>query len=230
VRVASFHLVRAQPGAARAARALAHLATDRPRLARVEGLEFHRLLGTGAGARTDLSVDPRRTAVFAVWADEAALDRFLASSVIAQRWADAEEAYTVRLRGLGAHGTWGGHDVLAGLVPGSPGGPIAVLTRASVRLARWPRFHRAARGLSAPAAGADGLLAVVGVGEAPVVRQATFSLWRSAGAVAAFARALPEHVAVVRRTRAEGWYGEELFARFEPYASSGSWGGRDPLA
>ena len=74
-----------------------------------------------------------------------------------------------------------------------------------------------------------GLIDVVGIGEAPIGRLATFSLWESLAAARSFAYSMPDHIEVMRRTRAEGWYAEELFARFEPYASAGTWNGRDPL-
>jgi quinol monooxygenase YgiN len=227
-RIASFHLVRERPG--RGVLAMARLGTDRWRLPGVPGLRFWRLLGTGRGDDTGPSVDVRRTAMFAVWEDEAALDAFVSSSPIARRWAEAAEAWHVRLRGAGGHGRWRGVDVLDGLVPGSSDGALAIITRADVRHSAWRAFRAAGRKVSEEVRAADGLLAVVGFGEAPVGRLGTFSVWRSAADAHRFAFSMPQHVAVVERTRAERWYGEELFARFEPYGSSGSWEGRDPLA
>jgi hypothetical protein len=231
-RIASFHLVRERPG--RALAALARLGTDRVRLARGGGPVFWRLLGTGRGSDTSLGVDPRRIALFAVWDDDEAVDTFLARSPIARRWRDAEEAYTVRLRRLGGHGTWRGVDVLDRMADvaaaDAEAGPVAVLTRATVRARHWPAFVGAGRRVSAEVAGAPGLLAVVGIGEAPIGRQATFSLWRRTADAHAFAYGRPDHLDAVRRTRAEGWYGEQLFARFQPYGSAGTWDGRDPLA
>jgi hypothetical protein len=235
-RVASFHLVRERRG--RALAALARLGTDRLRLARDGGPVFWRVLGTGRGSDTSVGVDPRRTALFALWDDDEALDGFLARSPIARRWRYADEAYTVRLRRVGGRGTWRGVEILEGMADVTDGDadadtepePVAVLTRATVRARHWPAFVGAGRRVSAEVAAAPGLLAVVGIGEAPIGRQATFSLWRSTADAHAFAYGRPAHLDAVRRTRAERWYGEQLFARFQPYGSAGTWDGRDPLA
>jgi hypothetical protein len=74
-----------------------------------------------------------------------------------------------------------------------------------------------------------GLLAAIGLGEGPLFIQATFSLWTSLRAVRGFTYSGAEHIAAMRRKQAEGWYREELFARFQPVSSYGTWDGGDPL-
>lgn len=229
--IASFHLVREPAGLVGAARNLAALGLDRVHLARTEGCLLWRLMGTGQGDDTAPSVDVRRRAVFALWRSEEHLDRFLERSPVVRRWQHADEVWQVRLRSRGGHGAWAGVQVMAGLEPAHrPDGPVGIITRADVERSAWRRFAAAGRPVNDELRRAAGLLAVVGVGEAPVGRQATFSLWRSLEDALAFADGMPAHRDVVRRTRTEQWYGEELFARFEPYASTGTWDGRDPLS
>lgn len=227
-RIASFHLI-SEP-AWKAPLALARLGLDRPRLTRTDGLRFWRLLGTGRRDDTGRGAELRRTAMFGVWHDEDALDRFLDAHPIGRRWESSSEAWHVRLRAVGGHGTWRGVDPLEGMETGSGDGMIAVVTRADVRLRAVRAFVRAGREVNDELHTAAGLIDVVGIGEAPVGRLATFSLWESMSAVREFAYSMPRHRQVVRDTRSGDWYTEELFARFEPYASSGSWNGRDPLS
>ncbi|WP_346107620.1 spheroidene monooxygenase [Nonomuraea maheshkhaliensis] len=221
-----------------------HMAFDRPLLRDSDGLLFWRLLGTGSGRSMSLGADLYRWALFAVWRSDGDLEAFLRSSPIAARWRDeAVECWQVRLAPLSSRGTWAGRDPFggscgtrAGLFGGprqdvavARGSPVAVLTRASVRVRRLVAFYRSVPPVDELLRRQDGCLASIGMGEWPLVRQATFSLWRDQDAMRGFAYRGAEHRRVVELVRSHDWYAEELFARFIPYASEGTWNGTDPM-
>jgi len=209
-----------------------HMAAQRPLLARVPGLRFARLMGTGRGIGFSAVPDLRTWALFAVWDDAAAWERFEADSRVMRQYRHrGHEVYTVLLSPLAAHGRWGGEEPFAGTRPerADPAAPVAVLTRAAIRPSRALRFWGRVPPVDDSLRGHPDLLLTFGVGEAPYFRQATLSVWRSAEAMRRWAYDTPAHAETVRRTRDEGWYSEEMFARFRLVGTRGTWHGADPL-
>jgi hypothetical protein len=222
----SLHLWRIAP--ARLPVALVRMGLDRTRARRTPGVLFAKMLGTGHGRTfTVRDADPTRWGALVTWSSEEAARDF----PVARRWAAlAEESWRVDLRPLASRGSWSGRAPFGGAATGPGTGPVAAITRARLSVTRAAAFWRAVPPVSAELHRSPGLLAAVGIGEAPVGLQGTFSLWRSAEALRDFAHRGPAHRDAVRRTAEEGWYAEELFARFTVVGSHGTLDGRDPLA
>lgn len=122
---------------------------------------------------------------------------------------------TYQLMPLEGHGLWNGKQVFGPLPKHSDHtGQIAVLTRATIRLSRLYRFWKNVPPVVSHLPDAKGLLRSYGIGEIPFVKQATFSLWESRAAMQAFAYQFSGHKNVIKKTRAENWYNEEMFVRF----------------
>ena len=211
--------------------ALARMAADPPRLRRTPGLRFAKLLGTGTGRTFTLrDADPRTWALLCV-RDDPGEDGGAAEAGVVRRWrALADEEWAVHLRPLASHGRWSRREPFGRPAPRPWAGPVAALTRARLAPRKAVTFWRAVPPVSADLHAGPGLRFALGVGEAPLGLQGTFSVWDSAEALNAFAYGRPAHAEAIRRTAAEGWYAEELFARFAVLSASGTVRVRDPLA
>lgn len=216
--------------ARRVGTALARVALDRPALRRTPGLRFVKLLGTGSGRTfTPGDVSPRRWALLATW-DTVADAAGFADSPVVRRWDRlSEERWAVDLRPLHSRGRWSGRAPFGDPSPSPYAGAVAAITRARIAIPKALTFWRAVPPVAADLHRAAGLRLAVGIGEAPVGLQGTFSLWSSAEALRDFAYRRPAHVVAVRRTAQERWYAEELFARFAVLHAEGTVDGRDPL-
>ncbi len=211
-------------------RAVLHMASDRRGLRRAPGLRFAKLLGTGSGRTfTVRDADPLRWGLLAVWDDEAAATAF-EHGPLPRAWRRfADEEWLARLEPLAARGRWSRREPFGRPEPRPWHGPVAAVTRARLVLRRAATFWAAVPPVSADLHESPGLRLALGIGEAPVGLQGTFSVWDSPSDLNAFAYRRAPHAEVVERTRREGWYAEELFARFAVRSASGTVGGVDPL-
>lgn len=209
--------------------ALWRVARGRRPLRRAHGLRFAKLLGTGSGDTfTARDADLHHWAALTVWDGPESAAAFESHPVVAAWDAAAGERLRVRMTPQSARGTWSGQRPLGDRVAARVDGPVAAITRARLRPTRALQFWRAVPPVSADLHGSDGLRLSLGIGEAPVGLQGTFSLWDSADDLVDFAYRRSPHVEAVRRTAEVRWYAEEMFARLGVVDVSGTYRGRRP--
>ena len=195
-----------------------------------KGCSFWKLMGSGKNGTFSLTPDWQQWGLLTVWDNKEDFDDFYGRSFIAKWWnLFSVEKWTILCEPLQSHGKWDGKEPFGNPNVTDYNGPIAILTRATIRLNRLKNFWVNVDDVSVLMRKSPGYITSLGIGERPFYKQATFSLWNSLDDVRAFAYRSKEHAEVIKKTRTEGWYNEELFARFKPLTTMGTLNQIDPL-
>ncbi|MFS4417816.1 DUF3291 domain-containing protein [Maribacter sp. 2307ULW6-5] len=196
----------------------------------VPGLQTYKLMGSGKEG-FDPMPDWSVYALLQIWDNEVCADVFFNTATLMDNYGrKASERWTIYMRNTKAVGKWGGKNPFETSNEIDPDNPLmAVITRATIKLGFLRKFWRYVPTSQAPLAHSRGLLHTKGIGEVPFVQMATFSIWENGDALMDFAYKSKEHRQAIVKTRKLDWYKEELFSRFQPYRSVGSWQGKDPL-
>lgn len=191
--------------------ALFAMGLDRIALKLSGNVGFFKSLGTGKGETfTPLDANPLRWGLIAEVND---IDKFDKSFVVKQWRRNSVHEFRAVLDPISSHGKWAKQE------PFSPSmrdwdGQVVAITRARIKFSQNMKFWRAVPPVTTSLKESKGLFAAIGIGEAPVGLQGTFSIWESSAALKEFAYRGQAHNLAIEATKVHQWYSEELFSRF----------------
>ena len=193
--------------------AIIFMAINKIQLKRLSGITFIKLLGTGKGESfTPRDANPLRWGML-ITVSENQID-MLDKSFVVKSWQKfCISEYRVILKPISSHGFWSGKQPFA-VDKFEWAGKIAAVTRARIVWRKNLIFWRAVPPVTESLHQSPGLLNAIGIGEAPIGLQGTFSIWQDAASLRDFAYKGQAHSEAIRATSANQWYSEELFARF----------------
>jgi len=194
--------------------AILHMAIDRISLKRNKNVTFFKSLGSGKGETfTPKDADSKRWGLLVV-IDSTDLDSFDASALISSWRKISITEYRAVLQPISSHGMWSKRKPFDANQISNWQGPVAAITRARIKWSMNSKFWRAVPPVTVSLKSSPGLLSAIGIGEAPIGLQGTFSRWESGAALRSFAYQGQAHIAAIQATKDLDWYAEELFARF----------------
>ena len=191
----------------------------------VPGLLFSKVLGSGFEGGFGLRPSPSRQGMFGLFESLSAAQAFVTNSNVLQAYQERSDEFCwALLTTWSCRGSWDGQSLeVCAAQPIK--GPVAALTRASIKLGKAPAFWRHAPPSQTALADAKGCQLAVGLGEAPFVRQATFSIWDSVSDMNAYARS-GAHLEAIQAAAQNDYFSESMFARFVPLQVQGQWQGK----
>jgi spheroidene monooxygenase len=188
-------------------------------------------MGSGHGGGFSLRPSASHQGLVTVFEQEEQAHAFIAGDYVAQARERARESWSAVLAVDSARGEWD-TQAWAGtptesLTPRTEHAtdkpqPLAVITRASIRPAKAMAFWRYAPAAQTDLQKAPGCTVAIGLGEAPLVRQCTFSLWRDTPSMLAYAHG-GAHQNAIEAAYRHSFFSESLFVRMRVLSQQGHW-------
>jgi spheroidene monooxygenase len=199
----------------------------------VPGLRFVKVMGSGHGGGFGLRPSSSHQGLVCLFEHQDQAQAFGQSADVQAYMQRSREYWlgmlaVTSVRGQWDQQSWGVTPEAALQVPTASAepGPIAALTRGTIRPAKALSFWRYAAPAQRDLQQAAGCQLAMGLGEAPLVRQCTFSVWDDTDAMVSYAHRGAHKVAIAAAAKHD-YFSESMFTRMRVLSMAGTWQGRN---
>ena len=182
-----------------------------------DNLSFYKILGTG-GKGGFIYPDFSVYSLLCVWKKPELLNDFIENSTHAKQIQNkAKKRVDYIMEPIFSNGLWDNINPfkINSNRKTNYKNKIGVITRGKIKLSKQIDFWLSVSSASDAIQNAAGVEFYKGIGELPLLSQATFSVWKNSKSINDFAYKNKAHSEIIKKTRERKWYSEDLFARFE---------------
>lgn len=196
------------------------------------GLLFTKVMGSGHEGGFVLRPSATHQGLVCMFENAEQADEFIDSTAVRAYAERAKSFFITALAVTSARGSWDGRSWDATpkerlgkyLHTDTPDEGMVALTRASIRPAKAVAFWRYAPAAQDDLKNAPGCELAMGLGEAPLVRQCTFSLWKNTQSMMDYAHT-GAHQQAIAAAYKNDFFSESMFVRMRVLRREGQWSG-----
>ena len=178
-----------------------------------DGLKFIKLLGTGSKDGFSVIPDFSSYVMISSWENDNFRKKFTDENELFNEIINKSSKRTeIKIDPYNYIGSWNGINPFKNKSTYKEG-KIIVLTRARVRLNKLINFFISTSSAAKSINSRKGAEYYKGVGELPIIEQATISIWESEQSMKDYAYSDKNHLKIINKARKNKWYSEELFVR-----------------